>query len=57
MNKAHEKCLLKPDIFPINEKLVRLGFTKIRTLTVFSDIFEFAFSLVRVTPLEYLQTS
>ena len=27
----NKKCLLKPDIFPINEKLVRLGFTKIGT--------------------------
>ena len=30
----NKKCLLKPDIFPINEKLVRLEFTKIRTFNL-----------------------
>ena len=37
----NKKCLLKPDIFPINENPVRLGFTKIGTFTGFPGFFQF----------------
>ena len=36
-----KKCLLTPDIFPIDEKVVRLGFAKMRSFTVFPGFFQF----------------